>query len=147
MFDTALYGFGQNLELSRIAVLPQSRLGIGGHDIRVRAFDFSHDGLMDAIVFTRAGGSGTDWPISSEIQFLENQGNGIFLDVTSSRLIGFERTSNVSYAPYFVDINRDGLIDIFISESSFNVEHQSTAILLAQPDGSYIDTGLSLIHI
>jgi hypothetical protein len=141
VFDTALYGFDQSLQLSRTAILPQSRLGIGGHDVRVRAFDFSHDGLMDAIVFTRAGGSGTNWPISSEIQFLENKGNGTFLDVTSSRLIGFERASNISYTPYFVDINRDGLIDIFISESSFNVRHRSTALLLAQQDGSFVDTG------
>jgi Ca2+-binding RTX toxin-like protein len=141
VFDTGLYSFGPNLELSLLSVLPQSRMGIDGHDIRVRAFDFSHDGLMDAIVFTRAAYNGTVWPTSSEIQFLENQGNGSFLDVTSSRLIGFEQASNASYAPYFVDINRDGLIDIFISESSFTQKHLSTAVLLAQQDGSYIDTG------
>ena len=141
VFDTGLYGFGPNLELTLLSVLPQSRMGIVGHDIRVRAFDFSHDGLMDAIVFTRAGFDGTYWPTSSEIQFLENQGNGTFWDVTSSRLTSFERASNVSYAPYFVDINRDGLIDIFLSEASWDQNHQSTTILLAQQDGSYIDTG------
>jgi hypothetical protein len=141
IYDTGLYGFSSNLEPSLLSVLPQSRLGTGGHDIRVRAVDFSHDGLMDAIVFTRAGGSGTEWPVLSEIQFLENKGNGTFIDVTTSRLIGFDRNSNVSYAPYFVDINRDGLIDIFLSEPSFNTAHQSTAILMAQQDGSYVDTG------
>lgn len=144
VFGTGLYSFGPNLEPTLLSVLPQSRMGINGHDVRVKAFDFSNDGLMDAIVFTTAGagGAGAGWTTSSEIQFLENQGNGTFLDVTPSRLTGYDRTSSVSYSPYFVDINRDGLVDIFLSEAgNWDYDHQSTAILLAQQDGSYIETG------
>ena len=49
---------------------------------------------MDAIVFTRASYNGTTWPKLSQIQFLENQGNGNFKDVTTTRLIGYEQNSN-----------------------------------------------------
>jgi hypothetical protein len=110
------------------------------HDVRVRAIDFSNDGLMDAIVFSRAGWDGGQWPTKSQVQFLQNIGNGQFDDVTASRLIGYELNSNVAYTPIIEDINFDGLPDIFLSEASWGNVYQSTAVLIAQQDGSYIDT-------
>jgi len=139
--DFGLFKFKSDFNLELFSVLPQSRLGKNGHDVRVKAFDFSHDGLMDAIVFTRASYNGTTWPKLSQIQFLENQGNGNFKDVTTTRLIGYEQNSNASYTPNFVDINLDGIVDIFMSEASWGDKYQSTSILMGQHDGSFIDTG------
>ncbi|MBU3587836.1 DUF4214 domain-containing protein [Polynucleobacter sp. 31A-FELB] len=110
------------------------------HDVRVRAIDFSNDGLMDAIVFSRAGWDGSQWPTKSQVQFLQNIGNGQFDDVTTSRLIGYELNSNVAYTPIIEDINFDGLPDIFLSEASWSNVYRSTSILIAQQDGSYVDT-------
>ncbi len=139
--DVGLYKFKADFNLQLLSLLPPSRMGKDGHDVRVVAFDFSDDGLKDAIVFTRAGGSGTTWPELSEIQFLENLGSGIFKDVTDTRLIGYERNSNISYSAHFIDINFDGLVDIFSSAATFGSPHQSTRILLAQQNGTYIDYG------
>jgi len=55
---------------------------VDSHDLRVEAIDFSRDGLMDAIVFAR----GWDLDPSASIQFLRNEGNGEFTDVTEQRL-------------------------------------------------------------
>ena len=142
---------GNVLGFQYISTLPIPRLelpqygltntGIGSssnsHDVRVRAMDFTNDGLVDAIVFSRAGWDGTQWPVLSQVQFLQNLGNGQFADVTSSRLIGYDLTSNVSYTPIIEDINLDGLPDIFLSEASWSGVYQSTTILLQQQDGTY----------
>jgi len=146
---------GNVLGFQYISTLPIPRLelpqygltntGIGSssnsHDVRVRAMDFTNDGLVDAIVFSRAGWDGTQWPVLSQVQFLQNLGNGQFADVTSSRLIGYDLTSNVSYTPIIEDINLDGLPDIFLSEASWSGVYQSTTILLQQQDGTFVDTG------
>jgi hypothetical protein len=143
---------GNVLGFRYIATLPAPRLELSqyglnneshhnSHDVRVSAMDFTNDGLLDAIVFSRAGWNGNEWPIMSQVQFLQNLGNGQFSDVTSSRLIGYELNSSISYTPIIRDINLDGLPDIFLSEPSWAGTYQSTTILLAQQDGTFVDTG------
>lgn len=134
-----------------IATLPTPRLDLPGlnpgaqtppmsHDVRVRAFDFSNDGLMDALVFSRATWNGSEWPEVSQVQFLKNKGGGVFEDVTDSVLRGYDLYSNVSYTPIIEDINGDGLTDIFLSEASWGGDYRSTTLLLAQQDGTFVDS-------
>ena len=125
--------------------LPPPHLGEKSHDVRAHAIDFSDDGLLDVIVFSRESWDGSQWPINSRIQFLQNQGEGRFADVTSSRLIGYDTNTNVSYVPVFRDFNKDGLTDIFISDSSFNTQNRSTAILMQQQDGTFVETGRDVL--
>lgn len=110
------------------------------HDVRARAFDFSNDGLTDVLVFSRAAFDGNRWPEVSQLQFLLNCGNGQFIDVTTEYLLGYDKNSNISYNPIIEDINGDGLTDIFLSESSWDGAHNSTTLILAQQDGSYVDS-------
>ena len=139
------FQFYSSLPMSRMELTELGgNLGVRselGHDIRARSMDFSDDGLMDVLVFSRAGYDGNTWPEKSQVQFLENLGSGQFRDVTSSYLLGYELNSNVSYNPIFADVNLDGRVDIFLSESSWEGRHDSTTLLLAQQDGTYVDTG------
>jgi Ca2+-binding RTX toxin-like protein len=154
--DTALYKFTfnglSNPSIEFVSALPIARLdlpkyGVHGdelgqsHDIRVRPMDFTHDGLMDVIVFSRMSWDGKEWPQKSEIQFLKNLGNGLFEDVTETTLIGYNTSSFVSYNPIIADFNGDGLLDLYTSESSWEATNNSTAILMQKSNGTFIETG------
>ena len=127
-------------------ILDNTKYGIpvnnGGnsHDVRARALDFSHDGLMDVIVFSRMTWNGTEWPEVSAVQFLKNLGNGVFEDVTETTLIGYKNDTNISYHPIIGDFNKDGLEDIYLSEGSFSSTYDSTAILLQKSNGTFVET-------
>ena len=154
--DTALYKFTFDdlgtPSISLFSVLPIARLDLpkygplfdsfgNSHDIRAEPFDFTHDGLLDVLVFSRMTWNGTSWPDISEIQFLKNQGNGVFEDVTDSLLIGYGYKSGVSYNPIVADFNKDGLLDVYTSESSWQSANNSTAILMQKSNGTFADTG------
>ncbi len=127
--------------LSRVSTPPGPLLGDIGHNVRSKAFDFNEDGLMDVLVFTRENWNGSQWPVNSKIQFLKNNGGGQFIDVTSDILVGYQTNSNVSYTPVFIDLNRDGRTDIFISEGQWTDDNNSTAMLIKGSDGKFVDTG------
>ena len=154
--DTALYKFTfnglSNPSIEFVSALPIARLdlpkyGVHGdelgqsHDVRVRPMDFTHDGLMDVIVFSRMSWDGKEWPQKSEIQFLKNLGNGLFEDVTETTLIGYNTSSFVSYNPIIADFNGDGLLDLYTSESSWEATNNSTAILMQKSNSTFIETG------
>ena len=128
--------------------LPEPRIetlhsDLDSHDIRVRAFDFTQDGLDDAIVFSRPWNnpSGNEWEELSEMQFLQNNGNGQFEDVTNAVRVNYKKDSSPSYNPVFNDFNGDGRTDIFISDATFSTAHDSTSILLQTDTGTFVDTG------
>jgi hypothetical protein len=131
---------GGGYSLSRIATPPGPLLGDIGHNVRSKAFDFNSDGLMDVLVFTRENWNGTQWPVNSRIQFLKNNGGGQFVDVTSDVLVGYQTNSNVSYTPVFIDLNKDGRTDIFISEGQYGASN-SAAMLIKGSNGKFVDTG------
>jgi Ca2+-binding RTX toxin-like protein len=130
-----LEGFGQPNGL------PEPVWSSLSHDVRARAFDFTDDGLLDILVFSRKWWDGTQWPVASKMQFLENKGDGQFEDVTSNVLTSYNEGTNVAYAPVFRDFNKDGLVDIFLSDSSWASENLSTAILLQQQNGTFAEQG------
>jgi hypothetical protein len=122
-----------DFQLNMIATLPDSRFLLpkwssqgfsGSHDYRALAFDFDSAGKTSVIIFSRpvkardSGGYG--FPDYSEIQFLKNQGGGIFTDVTDTTLIGYNTNTTAShYNPKLMDVNNDGLIDIVLGGTSW----------------------------
>ena len=134
-----LEGFGQ------LSALPDPVWGTLSHDVRSRAFDFTDDGLLDVLVFSRKWWDGSQWPIASKIQFLKNNGAGQFEDVTSTVLTHYNEATNVAYAPVFRDFNKDGLVDIFLSDSSYVTDNQSTAILFQQQNGTFAESGRQML--
>ena len=156
--DTWLLSFvndasGLNPNLRYVATLPMPRLELpkynnlangnydNSHDIRAEPFDFTYDGLMDVIVFSRGGWNGKEWVQLSEVQFLKNLGNGIFEDVTEDSLIGYNYNSSSAYNPILKDFNGDGLVDIFGSDSSWEGANNSTFLLMQTAKGIFVETG------
>ena len=111
----------------------------GSHDARTHPLDINNDGLMDLMALSIPGmreiGFSGGYTPTSAVQFFQNMGGGLFKDVTDTYLINYNNTSQLDYDPDFIDINGDGLIDIFMSSSG--VKANSTAILLKTKDGPY----------
>lgn len=118
---------------------PRDSLG-NSHDVRARGLDFNKDGLLDVLIFSRMSWNGNEWPEVSAVQFLKNLGNGVFEDVTETTLIGYKNDTNISYNPIIADFNKDGLDDIYLSESAFSSVYDSTAILLQKSNGTFVET-------
>lgn len=158
--DTALYKFVQGdsgLDVSFSSSLPKARLDLPkygtsaspfgqSHDIRAIPFDFSRDGLADAIVISAASADLVEQlgHRLSEVQFLLNRSNGLFEDVTDQYLKGYNNRAGSPYHPVLVDANNDGLIDIFLSEADWtSTPHASTSILVQQDNGTFVATGIN----
>ncbi len=156
--DTWLFKFvndpsGLHPDLRYVSTLPMPRLELSkynnlakgfydnSHDVRAEPFDFTYDGLMDVIVFSRGGWNGKEWVQLSEVQFLKNLGNGIFEDVTEDILIGYNNNSFSAYNPILKDFNGDGLIDIFGSDSSWEGTNDSTFLLMQAANATFVDSG------
>jgi hypothetical protein len=111
----------------------------GSHDARTHALDFNNDGLMDLMVCSLPGmreiGYSGSYTSTSSIQFFQNKGSGVFDDVTGKYLENYNHKSQLDYDPDFMDVNGDGLVDVFIS--AHGVKANSTAILLKSKDGPY----------
>jgi hypothetical protein len=118
------------------------------HDIRTRAVDFDSDGRLDIVIFSYKANYTrglTESEYKSEIQFLRNTGNGVFVDVTDTIRVGYDTTGYLGYYPEFRDFNGDGKLDLFSSNTDFfsSRAHKSTTLLIQQANGTYKDTGKS----
>jgi hypothetical protein len=112
--------------------------GNRSHDVRVVAYDWDNSNVMSAIVLSRPANTNGTWPKFSEIQFLKNNGSGVFTDVTDNILVGYNTSTAVSYNPKFMDVNGDGLVDIVLSSAvDFSGENNSSQILLKTSDGKF----------
>jgi hypothetical protein len=137
---------GGNLVLTQESVLPTPRFLLpkwssygfsGSHDIRALAFDFDNSGRTSAVIISRPWISGSGWPNYSEVQFLKNQGSGVFIDVTDTTLIGYNHNTSASYNPTLSDVNSDGLIDIVLSSPDWNTTG-SSQVLIHTTDHKYV---------
>ena len=153
LLEIAVDDASRTVTLSRKAILPRppldptnvSSASESSHDVRVVEFDFTGDGVDDAIVFSRGNWNGSEWPLISAVQFLENDGGGSFQDVTANYLFGYQTVSMPPYQPIIADYDFDGRRDIFISGPSFKGDHQSTSILFQNENGQFTDTGRSIL--
>jgi hypothetical protein len=109
----------------------------GSHDARTHALDFNNDGLMDLMVCSLPGarepGYTGDYTPTSSLQFFQNKDGGEFVDATEEFLLGYNNYSQADYDPVFVDVNDDGLTDIFLGGGGKN----SVALLLKSKEGPY----------
>jgi hypothetical protein len=128
------------------SVLPDSRFLLprwagygfsGSHDIRALAFDFDNSNRTSTVIFSRPGLTNGQWPDYREIQFLKNQGNGVFTDVTDTTLVGFNTSGPSFYNPTLMDVNSDGLTDIILSGSSWN-DNSGAEVLIHTAEHKYV---------
>ena len=88
------------------------------HEYRIHSLDINNDGYDDLIVLSSPP------PGSSknvrELQILMGRKDGVFVDETDARLIGFDAFAGPDYGLKIVDINLDGCPDIFVDGNSFD---------------------------
>lgn len=148
--DTLLYSWKIQdglLVMTKISTLPASRFYLSKwdaqrsavtgapHEIRNISYDFNKDGRPDVVVFS-ALDSPTKTNAYSEVQFLRNDGGGVFSDVTDSVLVGFNSNKQPSYNPVLVDVNNDGLLDIFLSTSGTG----NSTVLVQTKEGKFVES-------
>ena len=116
------------------------------HDIRAIPYDISDGGKLDVIVFGYYFAAPSSYtPNRSEVQFLQNLGDGQFVDVTDSIRPDWDTSGYVGYFPQLLDINQDGRLDLFLSQPDFLDWYNSTSMLLQQQDGRFLDTHRDLL--
>lgn len=148
--DTQLYSWKVEngfLAMTKIANLPVSRFYMSKwdtqraavtaspHEVRNFAFDFNRDGRPDVVVIA-ALDSKTQTNAYTEVQFLRNDGGGRFTDVTDSVLVGFDPNKQPSYNPQLVDVNNDGLMDIFLSAQG----PANNSVLIQTTEGKFVES-------
>lgn len=147
--DTFVYAFDFKtpgaVSVERVSQLPAPRLETiaptaSSHDIRAVPFDFDDDGRLDVIVVSWAFGASSTVTHRGELQFLRNQGAGQFVDVTDTYRIGWDTAGYTGYTPQLVDVNRDGLLDLFVSQPDWLATYNSTSLLLQQQGNTFNDT-------
>jgi hypothetical protein len=74
----------------------------------------------------------------TEVQFLRNDGSGNFTDVTDSILRNFSTDKSVTYQPQLIDVNNDGLLDIFMSAADYSGQ-ASTTVLVNTREGIFVE--------
>lgn len=138
---------GSDVVLNQVSVLPPPRFTLpkwagynfaGSHDIRALAFDFDNSGRTSAVIFSRPAFTNGVWPEYSEIQFLKNQGGGVFIDVTDNTLIGYNTKSASQYNPTLMDVNNDGLIDIVLGGASWSSGSPGSQVLIHTREHKYV---------
>ena len=154
IYSMAINNVTRQIIFTKTVTLPAPRLTSAedstsrSHDIRSRAVDFDSDGRLDIVVFSYKANYTrglTESEYKSEIQFLRNTGNGVFVDVTDTIRVGYDTTGYLGYYPEFRDFNGDGKLDLFSSNTDFfsSRAHKSTTLLIQQANGTYKDTGKS----
>ena len=150
--DTNLYSWSTasgSLVLTAVSALPENRFyltkwdsvrtssGVTGHEVRNLAHDFNGDGRTDVIVISTMP-KGTNAHGYTEVQFLRNNGGGNFSDVTDTVLSAFNTNKSATYQPLLIDVNNDGLLDIFMSATDYTGQ-ASTSVLVATREGVFVE--------
>jgi tetratricopeptide (TPR) repeat protein len=92
--------------------------------------DYNNDGCMDILVL-RGG-----WEIAQRKSLLRNNCDGTFTDVTAAS--GLAEPGTSTQAAVWVDINNDGLLDLFVAN-----EDSPAQLFLNKGDGTFEDISAS----
>ena len=112
---------------------------VSSHVIRTLAFDFDDSGSSDAVLITAVNSNASLLnSASSAVQFLQNDGVGNFTDVTDTTLVDWDYSIAASYNPKLIDINGDGLTDIFLGAQTWDNTQSNTVALMHTSDHKFV---------
>jgi len=129
MYSWAIDPATNKLSINFVQDLPTPILGNASHNYLIINYDFLSNGNQDLIVFSSPNLGSTK---QSAIQFLQNDGNGNFTDVTTTMLKGYNTNTYGSYHPQFIDLG-NGQMSMIVSEQDYSgTGNTSTQILIKQ---------------
>ena len=103
----------------------------GSNTLRVVKYDFDGSGA-DSVFITAMPNNWQTSPYQSSIQFLKNNGAGVFTDVTATTVTGYDMTKAASTNPVIIDLLNTGLADIVLPAPN------STQVLMQVSRGQYV---------
>jgi tetratricopeptide (TPR) repeat protein len=109
-----------------------AKAGLSGQlgGLSMNQADYNNDGCMDILIL-RGG-----WEIAQRKSLLRNNCDGTFTDVTAASGLAVPATS--TQAAVWVDINNDGLLDLFVGN-----EFSPAQLFLNKGDGTFEDISAS----
>jgi len=89
------------------------------HDTQIDLFDYDNDGDQDVVVYSMVWAqAGVD--SAGIAQFLQNDGNGDFTDVTENVLYNYNTGTQGGHEVRYLDVNDDGFLDIISAENGYS---------------------------
>lgn len=110
----------------------------GSNTVKVVKMDFDESGI-DSVFILAMPNNYQNSPWQSSIQFLKNNGSGVFTDVTATTVTGYDMTKPVSMTPTIIDLLNTGLPDIVLPTPG------STQVLMQVSKGQYVASMASTI--
>ena len=123
--------FIRNLPVPLFNTAPYFAQTGGSNTIRVVKYDFDGSGA-DSVFITAMPNNWQASPYQSSIQFLKNNGAGVFTDVTSTTVSGYDMTKAASTNPLVADIYNTGLPAIILPATN------GTQVLAQVSRGQYV---------
>jgi hypothetical protein len=92
------------------------------HDVQCVVIDLNRDGRLDLLVLSRPNSESRNnrWTDEGVVQVLINRGNWNFDDVTEIAMANYPINTLISYAPVIMDLNGDGIMDLWLGSIGYN---------------------------
>ena len=108
-----------------VPVLDRTTAGIArevSHDVQCVVIDLNRDGKLDLLVLSRPNSESRNnkWTDEGVVQVLINRGNWNFDDVTEIAMANYPINTLISYAPAIMDLNGDGIMDLWLGSLGHN---------------------------
>ena len=129
--DTVTIPFIRNMPTPIFNTAPYFAQTGGSNTVKVVKMDFDESGVDSAFILSMPN-SYQNSPWQSSIQFLKNNGSGVFTDVTATTVTGYDMTKPTSTNPVVIDLLNTGLPDIVLPISG------ATQILIQVSKGQYV---------
>jgi hypothetical protein len=116
------------------------------HDVRCVATDLNRDGKLDLLVLSRpnADSRNNRWTDEGVVQVLINRGNWLFDDITETAMVNYPTNVLISYTPMAIDLNGDGILDLWLGNPDFSSGKANQA-WLNNGSGTFIRSSQSAI--
>jgi len=122
--DSNMIGTVRVLPASAAFVSPNPPIPVGTSPFAIVTADFNKDGKLDLAVANRD---------SNSVTILLGNGDGTFTAATGSPIAGFNGPNSLAVA----DFNKDGNLDLAVSNGRDNVGSASVTILLGNGNGTF----------